>query len=140
MKAKAERPIYAESLHAHDSFGWAPLRSVREGDFKYIEAPKPELYNLREDPGENINIVEKNPAEARRLRGELGKLLARYSAKQPAPLGQHHARNPRAARFARLSRSGPGRETERIGRGSQRPASRNSSFTNGPWCFCMNGA
>jgi choline-sulfatase len=81
--AKTTQPIYAESLHAHDSFGWAPLRSIRENDLKYIEAPKPELYNLRSDPGEKINILDKNPAEARRLRGELGKLLARYSAQHP---------------------------------------------------------
>jgi len=87
LAAKTARPIYAESRHAHDSFGWAPLRSVREGDFKYIEAPKPELYSLRSDPGEKINILDKNPAEARRLREELGKLLARYSAKQPAQPG-----------------------------------------------------
>jgi choline-sulfatase len=84
LAMKTARPIYAESLHAHDSFGWAPLRSIRESDFKYIEAPKPELYNLRGDPGEKINILDKNPAEARRLRAELEKLLARYSAKQPA--------------------------------------------------------
>lgn len=87
LPAKTARPIYAESLHAHDSFGWAPLRSVRQNDYKYIEAPKPELYNLRSDPGEKINILDKNPAEARRLRGELGKLLARHSAKQPAQPG-----------------------------------------------------
>jgi choline-sulfatase len=87
LAAKTARPIYAESRHAHDSFGWAPLRSVREGDFKYIEAPKPELYSLRSDPGEKINILDKNPAEARRLRAELGKLLARYGAKQPAQPG-----------------------------------------------------
>jgi choline-sulfatase len=87
LAAKTARPIYAESRHAHDSFGWAPLRSVREGDFKYIEAPKPELYSLRSDPGEKINILDKNPAEARRLRAELGKWLARYSAKQPAQPG-----------------------------------------------------
>jgi choline-sulfatase len=84
---KAQHPIYAESLHAHDSFGWAPLRSLRVGDFKYIEAPKPELYNLRDDPGEKVNLVAKNPAEAQRLRGELGKMLARYGAKQPAATG-----------------------------------------------------
>lgn len=87
LTAKTARPIYAESLHAHDSFGWAPLRSVRENDYKYIEAPKPELYNLRSDPGEKINILDKNPAVARRLRAELGKLLARYSAKQPPAPG-----------------------------------------------------
>lgn len=36
-------------------FGWAPLRSVRRPDFKFIEAPRPELYDLRQDPGELHN-------------------------------------------------------------------------------------
>jgi choline-sulfatase len=85
--AKAPHAIYAESLHAHDSFGWAPLRSLRENDLKYIEAPKPELYNLRDDPGEHVNLAAKDPADARRLRADLGKLLARYAPKAPATPG-----------------------------------------------------
>ena len=84
LLGKPERPIYAESVHAHDSFGWSPLRSIRENEFKYIEAPKPELYDLRDDPGEHVNIVDKNPVEARRLRGDLEKLLASHSPKNPA--------------------------------------------------------
>lgn len=87
LAAKTRRPIYAESLHAHDSFGWSPLRSVRQNAYKYIDAPKPELYNLRDDPREKVNVVDKNPAEARRLRAELGKLVAQYGAKQPASAG-----------------------------------------------------
>ena len=82
---RVEHPIYAESIHAHDSFGWAPLRSLRVGDFKYIEVPKPELYNLRDDPGERVNLAAKNPAEAQRLRGELGKMLTRYATKVAPP-------------------------------------------------------
>jgi arylsulfatase A-like enzyme len=82
---RVEHPVYAESLHAHDSFGWAPLRSLRAGDFKYIEAPKPELYNLRDDPSEKVNVVAKNPAEAQRLRAALGKILARYGTKSAQP-------------------------------------------------------
>ncbi len=38
--------VYSESLHTHDSFGWAPLRSLRSGRYKYIQAPRPELYDL----------------------------------------------------------------------------------------------
>jgi len=82
---RVEHPIYAESIHAHDSFGWAPLRSLRVGDFKYIEVPKPELYNLRDDPGERVNLAAKNAAEAQRLRGELGKMLTRYATKVAPP-------------------------------------------------------
>src|SRR5207248_11311196 len=36
-------------------FGWAPLKSVREGGLKFIAAPRPELYNLQTDPGELHN-------------------------------------------------------------------------------------
>src|SRR5207253_7588763 len=36
-------------------FGWAPLRSVRGEGFKFIEAPRPEFYNLRSDPRELTN-------------------------------------------------------------------------------------
>ena len=36
-------------------FGWAPLRSVRKEGFKFIEAPNPELYNLRSDAAELHN-------------------------------------------------------------------------------------
>src|SRR5256885_9776428 len=39
-------------------FGWAPLRSVRQEGFKFIEAPRPELYNLKADPGELKNIYQ----------------------------------------------------------------------------------
>jgi arylsulfatase A-like enzyme len=38
-------------------FGWAPLRSMRVDGFKFIEAPKPELYDLRRDPDNQIVIA-----------------------------------------------------------------------------------
>jgi len=77
------RAVYAETLHTHDSFGWAPLRSVRMGPYKYIEAPRPELYNLDNDPREQSNLLGKNPDEAQALRDRLSKLLALYAPKQP---------------------------------------------------------
>jgi tetratricopeptide (TPR) repeat protein len=39
-------------------FGWAPLRSIRTPSFKLIEAPKPELYDLRADLAELHNQYE----------------------------------------------------------------------------------
>lgn len=83
-----DRPVYAESLHAHDSFGWAPLRSVRVGNYKYIEAPRPELYDLARDPGESRNLAASDAGRARALRNTLAKLLARYPPKGPAPSNQ----------------------------------------------------
>jgi arylsulfatase A-like enzyme len=73
------RAVYSESRYAHDSFGWSPLRSVRMDTFKYIDAPKPELYDLMKDPAERSSIVLANPAEARALQAELARLLASHA-------------------------------------------------------------
>ena len=78
------REVYSESLYIHDAFGWAPLRGLRLGQYKYIEAPKAELYDLRQDPHEEHNILAKDSAEAPVLQGKLKGLLARYAARRPA--------------------------------------------------------
>ena len=36
-------------------FGWAPLRSIRADGLKFIEAPRPELCDLRREPREEAN-------------------------------------------------------------------------------------
>jgi choline-sulfatase len=71
------RAVYSESFHTHDSFGWSPLRSLRLGDYKYILAPRPELYNLKIDPAEKNNIAAADRAQAIALRAKLAELLAR---------------------------------------------------------------
>jgi arylsulfatase A-like enzyme/Flp pilus assembly protein TadD len=64
-------------------FGWAPLRSVRTQDFKLIEAPRPELYDLEKDPSELMNLYAGGHAVA----DKLGAILADSPAKmRPSPL------------------------------------------------------
>jgi arylsulfatase A-like enzyme len=89
------RVVYSESLHTHDSFGWSPLRAVRLGDYKYILAPHPELYNLANDPAEHSNIVASNPSKASDLRAQLAKLLAR----QPQPSAALPAATPQTEKL-----------------------------------------
>jgi arylsulfatase A-like enzyme/Flp pilus assembly protein TadD len=60
-------------------FGWAPLRSIRKEGFKFIEAPKPELYDLRADPGESHNHYEPWNGTVQKFR----KTLAELSLKSP---------------------------------------------------------
>jgi choline-sulfatase len=83
-KAGGARAVYSESVYTRDNFHWAALRALRKGAFKYIDAPKPELYNIQLDPGEQSNLISKNPAEAAALHGELTRLLARDVSKRPA--------------------------------------------------------
>ena len=55
-------------------FGWAPLRSVRTPESQFIEAPRPELYRLKQDPGELRNEYapwDKTVQDARTLLADL---------------------------------------------------------------------
>jgi choline-sulfatase len=61
-KSEAARPAFGETDYPL-RFGWAPLRSVRSDGFKFIEAPRPELYDLPLDPAEMTNKYE--PQDAR---------------------------------------------------------------------------
>jgi arylsulfatase A-like enzyme len=65
-----ERAVYAESMYAK-RFGWTPLRMMRDADFKYIAAPRPELYDLRADPFEQRDISSERPRLAAALRARL---------------------------------------------------------------------
>jgi len=60
-------------------FGWAPLRAVRAEGFKFVEAPRPELYDLNTDPGELKNTYVPWDATVQRLR----KILADERAQKP---------------------------------------------------------
>ena len=78
------RAVYSETLYAHDAFRWAPLRALRVGKYKYIQAPKAELYDLDADPREQVNLLRKNAAVAAELQNELAKVLTRYAPRQRA--------------------------------------------------------
>jgi choline-sulfatase len=71
----ADSPQYAESLVPLLHFGWSDLRVLRRGSWKYVLAPRPELYDLASDPHEQRNLAGEQQARAAALRGTLGKLL-----------------------------------------------------------------
>ncbi len=54
----ANQLIYSESLYGFYHFGWAELTSLTDGRFRYIRAPKEELYDLDTDPNEQRNIAD----------------------------------------------------------------------------------
>ncbi|MEW5801851.1 MAG: tetratricopeptide repeat protein [bacterium] len=51
--------ILLESLSPKLNFGWSRLEGVRKKDWKYIQAPHPEVYRLAIDPGEKKNLIGK---------------------------------------------------------------------------------
>ena len=69
-------PAYADTLVPKHAFAYSPLRSLRTDGWKYIHAPRPELYNLSEDPGELFNLVKAEPDRAARMKSELRAIIA----------------------------------------------------------------
>ena len=62
---------YFESLSSFYTRGWAPLRGVIAGGFKYVDLPIPELYDLRTDPGEVKNLAASRLDVLRPLKARL---------------------------------------------------------------------
>lgn len=78
------QPVYGESMYARDHLGCSPLRSIRWGRYKYIEAPKPELYDLDADPHERDNRYDRDRSLAIKLSA---RLRALYSGERREPQG-----------------------------------------------------
>lgn len=66
-----DRAVFSESMFPYLNYGWGKLYGVREGQWKYILAPNPELYDLSEDPGETRNVMDSEREVAQELRGLL---------------------------------------------------------------------
>jgi arylsulfatase A-like enzyme/Tfp pilus assembly protein PilF len=61
----AARPAYSETLYPRYHFGWSELRAVTDDRLRYIDAPRPELYDVRDDPRETRNLAaSRGPAAA----------------------------------------------------------------------------
>ena len=73
---------YTETYFPFLSNGWAPLNCLRGKGFKFIKAPKPELYDLFADPGELHNILDEKPQTAREMMKQLDEWVTRYRAKE----------------------------------------------------------
>jgi tetratricopeptide (TPR) repeat protein len=77
---KNDADLYAESYLPRLHFDWSELRGVETDRYHFIDAPKPELYDLTKDPGETQNLFSEKKAVAEEMRGKLADVIRRYSA------------------------------------------------------------
>jgi choline-sulfatase len=108
------RSLYAESFAPLLDFGWSPLRTIRTGDWKFIAAPTPELYDLANDPGETRNVAAEQPARV----AELTRQVDAISTADLAPPGD--APEAKADREAAARLQALGYVSGRSGRGGDR--------------------
>lgn len=81
---RPDRPAYGESWEAHDTLAMAPLRSLHQGDWKLVDAPRPRLFDVSADPAEERNLAGDDPARLAAMRQALAELVA---ASQPGSGG-----------------------------------------------------
>jgi arylsulfatase A-like enzyme/tetratricopeptide (TPR) repeat protein len=76
--------IYSEALYARYHFGWSELTALTDERYRYIKAPREELYDLTRDPGERTNIAEERPQPRQALRGALDRVAAGATIQAPS--------------------------------------------------------
>jgi arylsulfatase A-like enzyme/Tfp pilus assembly protein PilF len=78
-----DRLSFAENEYPHRAFGWSPLEALRTGNFLFVKAPQPELYDQLQDPGDKLNLYEKNKLATVRMAILLDRFGKRVGANAP---------------------------------------------------------
>jgi arylsulfatase A-like enzyme/Tfp pilus assembly protein PilF len=81
VSGKKREPLasYIETYFPLENFGWAPLVGIVDGQWKYIQAPTPELYDLKTDPKEEANLAGREKARAEEETVKLSGLIRKYA-------------------------------------------------------------
>lgn len=79
----AAQGIYSEAMMSRYHFGWSELTSLTDERYKFIRAPKPELYDLERDRSETANLLAERVQVAQAMRGGLESLIAGRGVDNP---------------------------------------------------------
>ncbi|MCC6132780.1 MAG: sulfatase-like hydrolase/transferase [Acidobacteria bacterium] len=71
---EGERMIFAETLYPRLQLGWSDLKSVTSRRYQFIHGPRPELYDIVEDPLQKMDLMPKKHEAA----ADLARALHRY--------------------------------------------------------------
>jgi len=99
-EAFLKRELYLETRLPENTFGWHSLEGMVFGGEKYIEAPEPELYDLRLDPGEEKNLAALDTLRLRRTANRY-RLFKRTLAERRAQLSGRVALDAESAQRLR---------------------------------------
>ncbi len=78
-----DRAVYVETLAPKLNHGWSPLYALRRHHDKYIDAPTPEYYDLKSDPGELHNLWAGNQSETDVLASRLAAQVESFDRVEP---------------------------------------------------------
>jgi choline-sulfatase len=79
LRARDDRPSYAETEYPRRAFGWAPLAAWRADRFLFVRAPRPELYDQTADAASLRNLVDTRARVADAMDREMEQFIVRSS-------------------------------------------------------------
>ncbi len=74
-QAPAHGWVYHETLVPDQDYGASELRGYQDARWKYIRAPRPELYDLQKDPAESKNLADREPVRRQSMEASLALAL-----------------------------------------------------------------
>ncbi len=82
LKGKAGKDLDSliETFFPRENFGWSELVGIISGPWKFIQAPRPELYDLKNDPEEKKNLYELEANKSAALKAKLESGLLRLGS------------------------------------------------------------
>ena len=81
-----EQAVYSEAMYSRYHFGWSELTALTDDRFRYIKAPREELYDLQRDPRERTNLADERSPAKQALRGALDRLVAGQTLQTPSDI------------------------------------------------------
>jgi arylsulfatase A-like enzyme/tetratricopeptide (TPR) repeat protein len=79
--------VYSETYFPRLHFNWSELTAVRDDRYKLIRGPRPELYDLRTDPGETREVSRDHASTAVALDRTLKQMTASDASAPPSARG-----------------------------------------------------
>ncbi len=81
--ALGETSVYSEALSPRYHFGWSELYALSDDRYRLIRAPRDELYDVQQDPGEKSSIAETRPQARAAMRRALDAIIANAPVNAP---------------------------------------------------------
>ncbi|MCC6132781.1 MAG: sulfatase-like hydrolase/transferase [Acidobacteria bacterium] len=104
--APPDRRVFAENFNPRIRLGWSELRSLISDRHQYIEAPRPEFYDLVKDSAQLTNLASEKPAELRAMVAEMER--RRTSLRPPQPEDPEQAKKLQSLGYLTGSSEDPG--------------------------------